>query len=176
MTASLRPGLPEQVGLSRRSFLRTALLAVGVYAYVPQGIPFDQVARTYADAHGVTVNVAPIANDITRDSAAFVQRMAADVQAKRSTYDLIAGPTTWIEVAPLAKLGAIEPIDAYVPKSLLDDMYDPVKKGVTFSDGKIYSMPWWADVVGFMYRNSMLKDALGSDTPPSTWDQVLEVY
>jgi len=231
MTASLRPGLPEQVGLSRRSFLRTALLAgavatggllaacsgsqpaapqpaanppagapaaaaspaaqataiapasgsgaktltVGVYAYVPQGIPFDQVARTYADAHGVTVNVAPIANDITRDSAAFVQRMAADVQAKRSTYDLIAGPTTWIEVAPLAKLGAIEPIDAYVPKSLLDDMYDPVKKGVTFSDGKIYSMPWWADVVGFMYRNSMLKDALGSDTPPSTWDQVLEV-
>jgi multiple sugar transport system substrate-binding protein len=148
-------------------------LTVGVYAYVPQGIPFDQVAKTYADAHGVTVNVAPIGNDITRDSAAFVQRMAADAQSKHSTYDLIAGPTTWIEVAPLAKLGAIEPIEQYVPKTLLDDMYDPVKKGVTFADGKIYSMPWWADVVGLMYRKSMLQDGLGTDTPPATWDELV---
>jgi len=149
-------------------------LTVGVYAYVPQGIPFDQVVKNYTTKYpNVQIDVQPLGNDITSDSAAFVQRMVAETQAKRSSYDLIAGPTTWIEVAPLAKLGAIDTIESYVPRTLLDDLYDPVRKGVTFSDGKIYSMPWWADVVGYMYRKSMLTTALGSDTPPQTWDDVV---
>lgn len=150
-------------------------LTIGVYAYVPQGIPFDTLVKNYTDMRpGVQIETAPMGVDITRDSAAFVQRLSAEAQSKRSSYDLIVGPTTWIEVAPLAKVGAIDPIDAYVPKSLIDDMYDPVKRGVTYQDGKIYSMPWWADVVGFMYRKSMLKEAVGSDAPPRTWDQVLD--
>jgi ABC-type glycerol-3-phosphate transport system substrate-binding protein len=149
-------------------------LTVGVYAYVPQGIPFDQVVKNYTDKYpNVEISVQPMGIDITSDSGAFVQRMAAEKQAKRSSYDLIIGPTTWIEVAPLAQLGAIEPIASYVPQSLIDDLYDPVRKGVTYKDGKIYSMPWWADVVGFMYRKSMLQKAVGSDTPPKTWDDVL---
>lgn len=150
-------------------------LTVGLYAYVPQGIPFDQVVKNYTDKYPhVQVDVELLGVDITRDSAAFVQRMAAEAQQKRSSYDIIAGPTTWIEVALLAKVQAIDPIEQYLPKGLLDDLYSAVKRGVTYSDGKIYSMPWWADVTGFMYRKSMLKEALGSDTPPATWDQVIE--
>ncbi len=153
---------------------RTGKLTIGLYAYVPQGIPFDTVVKKYTDRHpGVQIEIAPMGIDITRDSAAFVQRLSAEAQSRRSSYDLIVGPTTWIEVAPLARIGAIEPIEPYVPTSLLADMYEPVKKGVTFSDGKVYSMPWWADVVGLMYRRSMLSEAMGSDIPPGTWDEVV---
>ncbi len=151
-------------------------LTVGVYAYVPQGIPFDQVVQRYTEKYpDVQVDVQPMGVDITSDSSAFVQRMLAEAQAERSSYDLIVGPTTWIEVAPLAELGAIDSIEQYVPETLLADLYDPVRQGVTYADGQIYSLPWWADVVGFMYRKSMLQQALGADTPPATWDEVLQV-
>jgi len=154
---------------------KSGKLTVGLYAYVPQGIPFDQVVKNYVDKYPhIQVDVQLLSVDITRDSAAFVQRMSAEAQQKRSSYDIIAGPTTWIEVALLAKVQAIDPIEPYLPTGLLDDLYPAVKRGVTYSDGKIYSMPWWADVTGFMYRKSMLKEALGSDTPPATWDQVID--
>jgi len=169
-TAALQPGASSP-GTPKPG----GTLSIGVYAYIPQGIPFDQVVKNYTDKYpGVQVNVQPMGVDLTRDAAAFVQRLAAEAQQKRSSYDIIVGPTTWIEVALLAKVQAIDPIDQYLPKGLLDDLYPGARAGVTYADGKIYSMPWWADVVGLMYRKSMLRAAIGSETPPSTWDQVID--
>jgi multiple sugar transport system substrate-binding protein len=150
-------------------------LVVGAYAYIPQGIPLDEVVKRYMDKHpGVRVEVQLIGVDLTRDTPAFVQRLSAEAQQRRSAYDLIVGPTPWVEPALLARVQAIDPIEAYVPSSLLDDLYPPVRKGSTYTDGKMYSMPWWADVVGFIYRKSMLKESVGADQPPETWDQVLD--
>jgi len=150
-------------------------LVVGAYSYIPEGIPLDDIVKQYMDSHpGVQVEVQLIGVDLTRDAPAFVQRMSAEAQQRRSAYDIIAGPTTWIEPALMARVQAIDPIEPYVPKSLLDDLYPPVRKGATYTDGKLYSMPWWADVVGFIYRKSMLKESVGTDQPPETWDQVLD--
>jgi lactose/L-arabinose transport system substrate-binding protein len=150
-------------------------LVVGAYAYIPQGIPLDDVVKQYADTHpGVQVEVQLLGIDLTRDAPAFVQRMSAEAQQRRSAYDVIVGPTTWIEPALMARVQAIDPIEPYVPKSLLEDLYPPVRTGATYGDGKMYSMPWWADVVGFIYRKSMLKEGVGTDQPPETWDHVLD--
>ncbi|NLE76000.1 MAG: extracellular solute-binding protein, partial [Chloroflexi bacterium] len=40
-------------------------------------------------------------------------------------------------------------------------------------DGKSYLIPYWSDVFGLIYRPSMLKEAVGTEEPPKTWDEVL---
>ena len=146
-------------------------LRLAVYPYIPNVIDLDKIIKAYqAKNQGVEVSVTPLATDITT-AANFVQKFTLEARQKKASYDLIFGPTPWIEVAPLAKAGALEPIGKLVGEQRLADLIGPARDGVTYSDGEIYSLPTWTDVVGFIHRSDMLQK-FGAQ-PPSTWDEVV---
>lgn len=52
---------------------------------------------------------------------------------------------------------------------------DPLKKGVTASDGKVYAVPYSTDSRGLWYNKEVFKKAgLPEDWQPKTWDDILQ--
>jgi hypothetical protein len=114
-------------------------LRIGIYGYMPQVVPFDQIVKTYEQGHpGVNITVDPIGGSASPDWPSIVRRFTLEARQRRSSVDLLIGPTPWIEPAPLAQTGAIEPFDALVPKGVFNDLYRPVLREATYSDGKVY--------------------------------------
>lgn len=150
-------------------------LRVGIYAYMTQGIPFDDVVATYVEEHpGVEIEVLPIPGE----EAAWqplTQKIQLEAQQEKASWDIIIGPTPFVEPGPLASLGLLVPLDDLLPQELFDDMYAGVREEIKYTgDGKSYTLPWWSDVFGLIYRPSMLKEAVGTEEPPETWDELLE--
>jgi ABC-type glycerol-3-phosphate transport system substrate-binding protein len=152
----------------------TGQLKVGVYPYIPDVFPIDQVARRFEKKHsGVKVTVSKIPGSVDlSDVNAVVQKFSLEARRNAASYDLIFGMTPWLEIAPLAKAGGLAKLDGMIPQDVVADMPEPVKRGNTYQ-GSLYTVPMWADVVGFIYRSDTLKRELGSDQPPGTWDDVL---
>jgi ABC-type glycerol-3-phosphate transport system substrate-binding protein len=150
-------------------------LRVGIYAYMTNGIPFDeQVAACQADHPELDIEVLPIPGE---ESAwqAITQKMQLEAQDGEASWDLVYGPTPFVEPGAMAQLGLLEPLDDHFPQDFWDDIYDGVLREITFSgDGKKYHVPLWTDVFGLIYRPSMLEEALGSSEPPKTWDEILD--
>ena len=78
-------------------------------------------------------------------------------------------------VAQVAVMGAVEPLDKYFTKEILDD----IPKGVLESskyEGKLYSFPWNPGAIVLVRnRNLMEKAGFDPDKPPETWDQLTEM-
>ncbi len=150
-------------------------LRIGIYAYMTQGVPFDQVVKNYQQSHpDVTVAVDPLPAGLVADWQAVVRKFTLEARQRQASVDLLIGPTPWIEPAPLAQAEAIEPLDNLLPKQVINDLYRGVLRESTFAgDGKIYILPWWTDVTGLIYRRSYLQEGAGTDRPPETWEQVL---
>lgn len=154
----------------------TGELKIGVYPYIPPVFPLDKIAKQYESRNKdvkVTVSTIPGSVDIS-DVNAVVQKYSLEARKGSASYDLIFGMTPWLEIAPLAKAGGLAKLDNLIPKDVLADMPEPVKRGNMFQGG-LYTIPVWADVVGFIYRRDLLKRYLGSDQPPATWDDVLSM-
>lgn len=150
------------------------VLKLGVYAYIVDTLPFDDMIASFEESHpGITVEITSIPGTEIADTPQVVQKYALEARRGNATYDAIWGPTPWIEVAPLADAGAIEPLGEYLPQDVLDAMPDAVREGNTY-DGQLYTAPFWSDVVNFIYRKDYLEQATGSAEPPATWDEVLE--
>lgn len=196
-------GLAERVArgqLSRRQFLGQAL-AVGVtassagsllaacsggsgsskgtikvatYSYIPPNIDLAALAHAYtAKNPKVKISFTSIPDTLSSDLNAFVQKFTLEARQGNASYDLIFGPTPWVEIAPLARAHAVAPLDQYLPSDVRKDMPEPVRTGNTYSDGKMYGLPVWADVVGYISRKDLLQTAVGSSKPPGSWDQVV---
>jgi ABC-type glycerol-3-phosphate transport system substrate-binding protein len=150
-------------------------LRIGIYGYMPQGIPFDQVVKNYQQKHtDVALTVEPLPGAVVADWPATVRKFTLEARQRQASVDLLIGPTPWIEPAPLAQAQAIEPLDPLLPKQITNDLYRSVLREATFSgDGRMYVLPWWTDVTGLIYRRSYLQEGAGTDRPPETWDQVL---
>lgn len=149
------------------------VLRLGVYSYIVDTLPFDElIAEFEANNPGITVEVTSIPGTEIADTPAVVQKYALEARRNKATYDAILGPTPWIEVAPLADAGAIEPLDDYIPEDVLAAMPDAVRDGNTYQ-GQLYTVPFWADVVNFIYRTDYLEQATGSSEPPQTWEEVI---
>jgi len=150
-------------------------LRVGIYAYMTQGIPFDEVVATYEEEHpGVEIEVLPIPGEVAAWQP-LTQKMQLEAQQEKASWDIIIGPTPFVEPGTLASLGLLMPLDDVLPQELFDDMYAGVREEIKYSgDGKTYTLPWWSDVFGLIYRPSMLKEAVGTEEPPETWGELLE--
>jgi len=150
-------------------------LRVGIYAYMTQGIPFDQVVKNYQQTHpDISVAVDPLPGAVVADWPATVRKLTLEARQRQSSVDILIGPTPWIEPAPLAQAQAIEPLETLLPKQIVNDLYRSVLREATFAgDGKLYVLPWWSDVTGLIYRRSYLQEGAGTDRPPETWEQVL---
>lgn len=150
-------------------------LRVGVWSYIPDVIDFDKIVSDYEAANpDVTIDVSVLSTDITT-SDPFVQKFTLEARQEEASYDLIFGATPWIEVAPLAEAGALAPINELVDEDVLDGLLGPVREGVTYSDGNIYSLPTWTDVLGLIYRSDLLEEHGGSAEPPGTWAEVVSM-
>lgn len=150
-------------------------LRVGVYAYMTQGIDFKRLVKKYTDTYpGVEVQIIEIPGE---ESAwqPMTQKMQLAAQQKKADWDIVIGPTPFIEPGAMAPLGLLTPLDDLLPKDVFDDMYAGVREEIKWTgDGKSYMVPWWSDVFGLIYRPSMLKEAVGTDKPPETWDEIIQ--
>jgi len=150
-------------------------LRVGIYAYMTQGIDFDRLVKKYSETYpGVEIEVIPIPGE----EAAWqpmVQKMQLAAQNNEAPWDIVIGPTPFLEPGAMAPLGLLTPLDDLLPAEVFADMYAGVNQEIRWTgDGKAYALPWWSDVFGLIYRPSMLKEAVGTEEPPETWDEVLE--
>lgn len=149
-------------------------LRVGIYAYMTNGIPFDDQVAACMEMHPeLDIEVLPIPGEEAAWQA-MTQKMQLEAQDEYASWDLIYGPTPFIEPGAMAPLGLLEPLDDHFPQAFWDDIYDGVLKEITSTgDGKKYHIPLWSDVFGLIYRPSMLQEALGTTEPPKTWDEIL---
>jgi multiple sugar transport system substrate-binding protein len=70
--------------------------------------------------------------------------------------------------------GWIAPLDEHCPETTeyRDEWAPYATEGMTL-DGKLYGLPYYADLLIFIYNERMLKEA-GFDAPPQTWEELTE--
>jgi ABC-type glycerol-3-phosphate transport system substrate-binding protein len=150
-------------------------LRVGIYAYMTNGIPFDEeVAACEASHPDLNIEVLPIPGE---ESAwqAITQKMQLEAQDQEASWDLIYGPTPFVEPGAMAALDLLEPLDSHFSDEYWNDIYTGVRNEIKYSgDGMTYHIPLWTDVFGLIYRPSMLEEAVGTSDPPSNWDEILD--
>jgi ABC-type glycerol-3-phosphate transport system substrate-binding protein len=148
-------------------------LRVGIYAYMTNGIPFDEEVAACEESHpGLNIEVLPIPGE---ESAwqAITQKMQLEAQNEEASWDLVYGPTPFVEPGAMAALDLLEPLDSYFSEDFWNDIYTGVRKEIKYSgDGKTYHIPLWTDVFGLIYRPSMLEEAVGTSDPPTSWDEI----
>ena len=70
--------------------------------------------------------------------------------------------------------GWIAPLDEQCPETTeyTDEWAPYATEGMTL-DGKLYGLPYYADLLIFIYNERMLREA-GFDAPPQTWEELTE--
>ncbi len=87
--------------------------------------------------------------------------------------DVIVSSDQWL--GKLADAGWVVPLEDYWPdvKNYVSDLTPHSLQGLTFN-GKIYGLPYYADVMVFVYNKNML-DQAGIIAPPTSWEEVTAV-
>ncbi|MFC7626108.1 ABC transporter substrate-binding protein [Microlunatus sp. GCM10028923] len=119
---------------------------------------------------GVTVKFSPLASDELTSADSLVQKFTLEARQERATYDLILGPTPWIEVGALAKSGAILALDDLVTTEHTERLVDQARLEGIAPDGRTYSIPFWTDIIGFLSRPDLLRQF--DVRRPRTWDEL----
>jgi len=173
--------------LSRRQFMQNMMVAgLGMSGIrsLAAASPFAQETRTLTptfyqwiiDLHpgipAVNAEFGEVDMQIAPVSGFDVARFIAEASAGESTWDVYVGMTPFVEMAALIESGTIEPWDDYIPQSVLDDMIPSIREECTI-DGKLYSWPFFLDVVVQAYNSSLTTAAGLPDTPPANWDEYL---
>lgn len=141
----------------------------GTAAYLFKGLPLDAIAEAYSKDHpNINVELIPF----PEDWAAVTKKLQMEAANQTATYDFITAAAAFLDVATVGKLGVVDPIDQYLSQEVKDDILPSIWNEMQM-DGKMYAFPMVTDVVGFIYRPSMLEDA-GYTEPPATWDELLE--
>jgi len=86
--------------------------------------------------------------------------------------DVLYSSDHWL--ARWARMGWIAPVEDHKPqvRAYEKDMDKYSLDSLTY-DGKLYGLPYYADVMHFAYNKRMITEA-GFAGPPKTWDEVLE--
>lgn len=144
-------------------------LTGGTAAYLFRGLPLTELVKQYESAHPeVKVNLVPFPEDWSTT----VSKLQMEAVRETSSYDFITASAAFLDVATCVQLGILEPLDALIPQEAKDDMLPSVYEEMQV-EGKMYAFPMVIDVVGLIYRPSMLKN-VGYLNPPRTWDETLE--
>jgi multiple sugar transport system substrate-binding protein len=69
--------------------------------------------------------------------------------------------------------GEIKPLNGLVPQEALDDIYDSVKKVITFN-GKIWAYPELVEPSALLFYRTDLFEKAGLTRAPKTWDELVE--
>jgi multiple sugar transport system substrate-binding protein len=87
--------------------------------------------------------------------------------------DVIVSSDQWL--GKMADAGWVVPLEDYWPevKNYTSDLTKHSLDAITYN-GKIYALPYYSDVMVFVYNKAMLDEA-GILVPPTTWAEVTEV-
>lgn len=111
-----------------------------------------------------------VLNDVAFDQALKQATVATLAGNAPDNIHLIAG---WIPA--LHEIGGLEPLNDYFTEEEWSKIPQASLDAVTF-DGQIMAMPWVpAPIILFYNRNLMQEAGLDPDTPPETWDQLMEM-
>jgi ABC-type glycerol-3-phosphate transport system substrate-binding protein len=179
--------------ISRRSFLQMATMAglslAGINALGVNSV-LAQDATEAASTRPLTptfyqwvVDLHPAIADVNKQfpgmdmeiapvSGFGVERFIAEAKSGMSTWDVYVGTTPFVELKSLVDTGAIEPWDDYIPKEVVDDLIPSIREECTI-DGKLYSWPFFLDVIVQAYNKSITDAAGIADAPPATWEEYL---
>lgn len=114
---------------------------------------------------GLDFQIAPVAGF---DVARFI----AESKQQQSTWDVYVGTTPFVEMKSLIDSGAIEPWDPYIPKEVLDDMIPSIREECSV-DGKLYSWPFFLDIIVQGWNNDITTKAGIADKAPADWTEYL---
>lgn len=86
--------------------------------------------------------------------------------------DVIVSSDQWL--GKLADAGWVVPLEDYWPevREYASDMTKHSLESLTYN-GKIYGLPYYSDIMVFVYNKTML-DKAGITAPPTTWAEVTE--
>lgn len=142
----------------------------GTAAYLFRGLPLTEIAEQYEKAHPeVKVSLIPFPEEWSMT----VKKLQMEALRGRSSYDFITASAAFLDVATCVQLGILEPLDVLIPQAVKDDMLPSVYQEMQI-EGEIWAFPMVVDVVGLIYRPSMLKE-VGYLEPPGTWNETLEI-
>jgi ABC-type glycerol-3-phosphate transport system substrate-binding protein len=152
------------------------LLRVGILSYMLQGVPFeDKIVPSFLSMHPeYEIEVIPIPHR-QEERQQFFNKARLEGQNEQSSTDIIIGFNAYGNGARMARVGLILPLEDILGKDFVDSVLPPARKEATYEDGNLYLVPWFTDVLGFMYRPSLLKESTGLDKPPGTWNEVIEL-
>lgn len=169
-TASLWAGGEQEATAEKEG----GLIRVGILAYMLQGVPFEDkiVPAFLADNPGYEIEVIPIPHQ-QEERQKFFNKARLEGQNNRSSTDIIVGFNAYGNGARMARAGLIMDLEEILGMEIVHDVMGPARREATYEDGTFYLVPWFTDVLGFMYRPSLLKESTGLDKPPGTWDEVL---
>lgn len=142
----------------------------GTAAYLFRGLPLTELAKQYEQVHPeVKVNLIPFPEEWSMT----VKKLQMEALRETSSYDFITASAAFLDVATCAQLGILEPLDTLIPQEAKDDMLPSIYEEMQI-EGEIWAFPMVVDVVGLIYRPSMLNSA-GYSEPPKTWNKTLEL-
>jgi ABC-type glycerol-3-phosphate transport system substrate-binding protein len=101
-----------------------------------------------------------------------IERFVAEAKQKESTWDVYVGQTPFVEMSAMIEADVIEPWDNYIPKEVIDDIIPSIRAECTV-DGKLYSWPFFLDVIGSSWHSGVTTKAGLADAAPATWDDYL---
>jgi multiple sugar transport system substrate-binding protein len=103
--------------------------------------------------------------------AAYPETIVTRFSAGGRPPDLMYGFDQWLQ--QWAAAGWILPVEDSYPKiaEYKADMPPFVSQGLTYN-GKMYGLPFYGDLIGFIYNEQLLQ-AAGLTSPPKTWEEML---
>src|SRR6476620_10742346 len=101
-----------------------------------------------------------------------IERFVAEAKNKESTWDVYVGQTPFVEMSAMIKADVIEPWDNYIPKEVIDDIIPSIREECSI-DGKLYSWPFFLDVIGTGWHSGLTSKAGVADAAPATWDDFM---
>jgi multiple sugar transport system substrate-binding protein len=174
--------------ISRRQFLQASLMSglgmAGVKAlgaasplFAQDGRPltptfYDWILQLHPSVPTVTEEFGDVDLQVAPVAGFDVARFVAEAATESSTWDVYVGMTPFVEMSSLIQAGVIEPWDDYIPQEVLDDLLPSIRAECTV-DGKLYSWPFFLDVIVQAWNSTITAAAGLDDTPPATWDEYL---
>jgi multiple sugar transport system substrate-binding protein len=169
MTRSLIAGLGlAGVGAVAKSSVTPALaadrpLTPTFYQWIQDlhpGIP-----AVNAKFPGINYQIAPV-------EGFGIERFVAEAKSGTSSWDVYVGQTPFVEMSAFVKADVIEPWDNYIPKEVIDDIIPSIREECSIN-GKLYSWPFFLDVIGSSWHSGLTTKAGLPDAAPATWDDFL---
>ena len=138
-----------------------------VHYMVAAGSPFSVAVikriPEFEKATGIKVEVIELPYDQT------LSKSILEARNKSGAFDVIQ--INRPSLAALAEPGLLMPLEKYVSKNVIDDLF-PVHKNYGTFDGKLYAVPHSNDLRCLYYRTDLFKQA-GIQKAPETWDDML---